>query len=68
MTLKITGVGAQFSGDYLVGTVRHSLSGGGSFDSLVSTAHLDAELAGGDHRRRINGRNGSSATGSPSAS
>ena len=37
MTLKITGVGKQFSGEYLVGTVRHSLSGGGSFDTHVST-------------------------------
>ncbi len=37
VTLKITGVGTQFSGEYLVGTVRHSLSGGGSFDTHVST-------------------------------
>ncbi len=37
VTLKITGVGEQFSGEYLVGTVRHSLSGGGSFDTFVST-------------------------------
>jgi phage protein D len=37
VTLKVTGVGEQFSGEYLVGTVRHSLSGGGAFDTFVST-------------------------------
>jgi len=58
VTLKITGVGTQFSGEYLVGTVRHSLSGGGSFDTFVSTgtstpSSLAAMTGGGS-----NGGNG----------
>jgi phage protein D len=37
VTLKVSGVGQQFSGEYLCGEVRHVLSGGGSFDTFVST-------------------------------
>lgn len=55
--LKITGVGKQFSGTYLVGTVRHSLQGGGAFDTHVSTATATptslAAMAGGNGRAKF---------------
>jgi len=55
--LKISGVGQQFSGTYLVGTVRHSLQGGGAFDTHVSTATATpsslAAMAGGNGRAKF---------------
>ena len=61
VTLKITGVGTQFSGEYLVGTVRHSLSGGGSFDTHVSTgtstpSSLAAMTGGGNGNGKFGDR------------
>jgi hypothetical protein len=50
--LEVKGVGQQFSGKYVVGTVRHTFRGGGAFDSHVSTATVTpsslAALTGGN--------------------
>ena len=52
VTLEVKGVGQQFSGNYVVGTVRHTFRGGGAFDTHVSTATVTpsslAGLSGGN--------------------
>ena len=52
VTLDVKGVGQQFSGKYVVGTVRHTFRGGGAFDTFVSTATATpssiAALTGGN--------------------
>ena len=54
VTLDVKGVGTQFSGKYVCGTVRHSFEGGGAFDTFVSTATASpgtlAAMAGGNGR------------------
>jgi phage protein D/phage baseplate assembly protein gpV len=52
VVLDVKGVGQQFSGKYVVGTVRHTFRGGGAFDTYVSTATTTpsslAALTGGN--------------------
>jgi phage protein D/phage baseplate assembly protein gpV len=56
VTLEVKGVGEDFSGKYVVGTVRHTFRGGGAFDTFVSTATATpssfAALTGGNGAKR----------------